>query len=532
MGGKRPNFLLIVADDLGFSDLGAFGGEIDTPRLDELAMRGLRMVDFHSAPACSPTRAMLMTGTDPHIAGIGTMLEVANPAFIGAPGYEGYLNERVVTVSEVLADAGWHTILSGKWHLGDTEESRPHARGFARSFALMPAGGSHYAGAGVNRFSIVDAVYREDGELVTSLPDDYYSSDYFTTRLLGYLEERPRDRPFFAYLPYSAPHWPLHAPAEDIARYRGRYADGPEALRDRRLTAMKSMRLCPPHAVPHPFIGGKPWGEMGDDERAWSARTMEVYAGMVTRMDWNIGRVIDALAASGDLEDTVIMFLSDNGAEGSMVEAMPIVGKLIADQIEQHFDNSIDNLGSPTSCCWYGPGWAQAATAPSRLHKSFTTEGGIRVPFFACGPGVIADGTISTAFAAAMDVPATLLDMAGVEHPSTWHSRPVEPQRGKSMADHFRAGAGQVHGADAETGWELFGRRAIRRGDWKALWLAEPEGPRRWQLYDLAHDPGELHDLANTHPALLTEMVEAWDRYASSCGVVDGPVSIFEMPHE
>jgi len=357
------NVLLIVADDLGFSDLGAFGGEIATPHLDALARRGIRFTGFHSAPACSPTRAMLMTGTDPHLAGIGTMLEVADPQFAGAPGYEGYLNERVVTVSELLQGAGWHTLLSGKWHLGDTEISRPHVRGFDRSFAMMPAGGSHYAGEAANRFSTVDAVYREDGVLVEELPRDYYSSDYFATRMIGYLDERPRDRPFFAYLPFSAPHWPLHAPQEDIARYRGRYDAGPEALRAERLSAMRGMGLCPEHAVPHPFVGTTEWSAMTPEAQAWSARTMEVYAGMVARMDWNIGRVVEHLRAAGDLEDTLILFLSDNGAEGSMVEAMPIVGTLIADQIARHFDNSIDNLGTATSCCWYGDGWAHAATA-------------------------------------------------------------------------------------------------------------------------------------------------------------------------
>lgn len=523
-----PNFLLIVADDLGFSDLGSFGGEIATPHLDALAAAGVRFTDFHSAPACSPTRAMLMTGTDPHIAGIGTMLEVADPGFTGAPGYEGYLNERVVTVSELLQAAGWHTILSGKWHLGDTEISRPHARGFTRSFALMPAGASHYAGEGTSGFSTVDAVYREDGELVTALPGDYYSSDYFATRLIGYLEDRPRDRPFFAYLPFSAPHWPLHAPKEDIARYHGRYAAGPEALREERLAAMRRIGLCGEAAVPHPLADGRSWREMSKAERAWSARTMEVYAAMVTRMDWNIGRVVEQLRASGDLDNTVILFLSDNGAEGAMVEAMPIVGALIADRIARNFDNGIDNLGSPTSCCWYGPRWAQAATAPSRLHKSYTAQGGIRVPFFACGPGVAAGGGISHAFSTAMDVPATLLDMAGVTQPTNWYGRPVEAMRGRSMAAHLGGEAESIHAPDTETGWELFGRRAIRRGRWKALWLREPEGSGGWQLYDLDSDPGEIDDLAAQRPDLLHDLIEAWDRYAAASGVVDRPVSLFE----
>jgi arylsulfatase A-like enzyme len=523
----RPNVLLIVADDLGFSDLGAFGGEIATPNLDALALAGSRFTDFHSAPACSPTRAMLMTGTDPHIAGIGTMLEMAQPGFAGAPGYEGHLNDRVVTVTELLAEGGYHCILSGKWHLGETASSIPAARGFHRSFALLPAGASHYAGEGVDRFSIVTTAYQEDGVAVPALPDDFYSSDYFAERLVGYLADRPRGQPFFAYLPFSAPHWPLQAPEDSIARYRGRYEAGPEALRAERLKRMQDMGLCPPDIAIHPFVGGTPWAEMTPEARAWSARAMEVYAGMVDRMDWNIGRVLDQLRATGDLDDTLVLFLSDNGAEGSMVEAMPIVGKVIADQIDRHFDNSLGNLGRPTSCCWYGPRWAQAATAPSRLHKAFTTEGGIRVPLLAAGPGV--GNGISHAFSTAMDIPATILEAAGIAAPGSWQGRPVEPMRGRSMSANLADPAAPIHPPGAETGWELFGRRAIRRDQWKAVWLRAPEGVAAWQLYDLATDPGETDDRSGDEPALLAELIAAWDRYVAQTGVIETPISYFEL---
>jgi arylsulfatase len=525
----RPNILLIVADDLGFSDLGAFGGEIETPSLDRLARAGVRFTDFHSAPACSPTRAMLMTGTDPHVAGIGSMLEMKHPDFEGAPGYEGHLNDRVVTVTELLRDAGYHTLLSGKWHLGETATSTPAARGFERSFAFLPAGGSHYGLGEGNAFSIVAATYQEDGAPVTELPADFYSSDYFADRMIGYLDERPRDRPFFAYLPFTAPHWPLQAPDASIAKYRGRYDDGPEALRARRLEALKAEGLCAPDVVPHPLVGGVAWEDMSPDQRAWSARAMEVYAAMVDRMDWNVGRVLAALEASGDLANTAVLFLSDNGAEGAIVEAMPIVGPKIQAQVDRLFDNSLENLGRPTSCCWYGPRWAQAATAPSRLHKSFTTQGGIRVPAFVSGAGVGRDGEISDAFATAMDVPATLLDWAGVEHPARYAGRAVAPMRGRSMAAHLAGATTAIHPADTETGWELFGRRGIRRGRWKAIWLRPPEGEARWELFDLAADPGETDDLAAREPQVLAELVEAWGRYVRETGVVETPTSLYEL---
>ncbi len=245
---KRPNVLVIVADDLGFSDLGAFGGEIETPRLDALARQGLRFTDFHTAPACSPTRAMLLTGTDHHIAGLGTLDEVASKSQRGRPGYEGYLNQRVVTVTELLREAGYRTFMSGKWHLGMTLETSPHTRGFDRSFALLPGAANHYASsprAGTG-FPRQDTLYAED-DCFVGLPEDFYTSDGFTSKLIDYLGERPKDgAPFFAYLAFSAPHWPLQAPDDLVAKYRGRYDEGPDVLRARRLERLIELGLCAP----------------------------------------------------------------------------------------------------------------------------------------------------------------------------------------------------------------------------------------------------------------------------------------------
>ena len=530
MPTPRPNLLLIVADDLGFSDLGAFGGEIETPHLDRLAASGVRLTDFHSAPACSPTRAMLMTGTDPHLAGIGSMLEVALESFAGAPGYEGYLNERVVTLPELLRDAGYRTLMSGKWHLGETPTSTPHARGFERSFAFLPAGGSHYGLGELNRFATVESVYEENGRRVESLPEDFYSSDYFATKLIEYLSEERGAQPFFAYLSFTAPHYPLQAPVREIAKYRGRYAAGPDALRAARLHALKALGLCAADVEPHPVVADEPeWNALGSAERAWSARTMEVYAAMVDRMDQNVGRVIELLRARGELEHTLIVFLSDNGAEGAIVESMPIYGPIIAERVRKYYDNSLDNLGSRTSCCWYGPRWAQAATAPSRLHKAFTTEGGIRVPAFATGAGVSRRGEIADVFATAMDIAPTFLELAGVRHPESYGGRHVERLRGRSMAPWLGGRATVVHAPGTETGWELFGRRAIRRDRWKALSLPRPFGSGSWQLYDLARDPGEIRDLAGEQPEMLRELLQAWDRFVAETGVVLTPVSVFEL---
>lgn len=533
----RPNFLVIVADDLGFSDIGAFGGEINTPNLDRLAHRGIRLTDFHSAPACSPTRAMLLTGTDHHVAGIGTMLEMAAPDFQGAPGYEGYLNDRVVALPELLRDAGYLTLMSGKWHLGDTIDRSPWARGFDRSFALLPAGASHYGTRGGGGLSPVPTMFTEDDQFVT-IGEDFYSSDAYTDTLLRYLDERPQDgedQPFFAYLPFQAPHWPLHAPQETIATYHGRYDDGPDALREERLAALIRLGLCSPDVEPHPVVadGAPEWADMTDEERAVSARNMEVYAAMVDRMDWNIGRVIDYLDGTGELDNTVVIFLSDNGAEGTIVEAMPLRGPEIEAFVAKHCDNSVDNLGAPTSWAWYGPRWAQAATAPSRLHKAFTTEGGIRVVGFVTWPGFTRQREIGTAFTTVMDIAPTVLELAGAAHPGTeYRGREVEPMLGRSMVPYLSGQAEAVHDADTGTGWELFGRRAIRQGDWKALHLPEPYGSGTWQLYDLSSDPGEVHDQAVSRPDKLAELIELWDRYVEDNGVIIGPVSLFEVDVE
>lgn len=529
----RPNFLVIVADDLGFSDIGAFGAEIETPNLDKLAYRGLRFTDFHSAPACSPTRSMLFTGTDHHLAGIGTMIEVALPEAIkDKPGYEGHLNDRVVTLSELLSDAGYHTVMSGKWHLGFTLETSPAARGFARSFALLAGGHNHYGYAG-NASGITGAktLYTEDHRFVDELPKVYYSSDSFTDRLLEFLEERPKDKPFFAYLPFSTPHWPLQAPRELIEKYRGKYDHGPDELREQRLKRLKALGLCADDVVPHPVITDEPaWDELSENERKLSARAMEVYAAMVERMDQNVGRVISHLEATEQLDNTVVLFLSDNGAEGAIVEALPIIGPKLSQYIQENYDNRLDNIGNANSYYWYGPRWAQAATAPSRLHKAFTTEGGIRVVSFLTWPGFERQQEIGTAFATVMDILPTFLDLAGTRHPeNSYKGRNIEEVRGRSLLPYMQRESNKVHGDKEATGWELFGRRAIRQGDWKAVFIPQPEGPATWQLYCLSKDPGETVDLAVRHPAILRELLRLWAVYVAETGVLTEPTSVFEV---
>lgn len=526
--GKRPNFLVIVADDLGFSDLGAFGGEIATPNLDALAHAGVRFTDFHTASACSPTRAMLLSGTDHHVAGIGTMAEALPPHLADKPGYEGYLNERVAALPELLHEAGYFTAMAGKWHLGLTLERSPSARGFERSFALLPGAANHYGFEPVGEddeqprlMRSTRGLYVEDGLYAENLPDDFYSSDTFADKLIQYLGERKDDdRPFFAYLPFSAPHWPLQAPAEIVEHYRGRYDAGPDALRAERLAKQKALGLLDAEVSAHPVVAPTPeWDALSPQERAFSARTMEVYAAMVERLDWNVGRVIAHLKETGEFDNTFVLFLSDNGAEGALLEALPIFGPDLQRFIRDYYDNSLENVGRGNSYVWYGPRWAQAGTAPSRLYKAFTTEGGIRVVVFAHHAALDRRG-VGDAFATVMDVVPTVLELAGVEHPGThWRGREIAAVKGRSLLPYLRNEADAVHDATHVTGWELFGRRAVRQGDWKAVFIPAPAGPGVWQLYDLARDPGETQDLAEAEPARLQTLLAHWETYVEENGV-------------
>ncbi|PGH12435.1 hypothetical protein AJ79_04271 [Helicocarpus griseus UAMH5409] len=560
---KRPNFLIVVADDLGFSDVGAFGGEIKTPNIDSLARDGgLRFTDFHAAAACSPTRSMLLSGTDNHIAGVGAMIETIKEFQKGKPGYEGYLNERVAALPELLQDAGYYTLMSGKWHLGLTPDRYPSGRGFQRSFTLLPGAANHTAYEPQLQspdklprlLASTPALYVEDDRRIdpSELGPDFYSTDAFTDKLLSYLDERTdaqKNQPFFAYLPFSAPHWPLQAPEQDINDYRGVYDAGPEALRQQRIKRLKELGLVPGHAVAHDVVAvadralSRDWETLSDEQKRYSSRTMEVYAGMVQRMDTAIGRVLERLRETGELEDTFVIFMSDNGAEGLLLEAVPVITENIFEHIAKYYDNSIENLGRGDSYVWYGPRWASAATAPSWLYKGFTAEGGIRVPLILRYPPLTegkgeegqsgSEGLkvgIEHAFATVMDITPTILELAGVTHPyPTFRGREVVPVRGKSWVPYLtnrnrNISSGwksndSIHAEDTVTGWELFGRQAVRKGRWKAVFIQKPYGPEKWQLHDLENDPGETNDLSEEDPGKLQELLFAWDEYVKEVGV-------------
>lgn len=389
----------------------------------------------------------------------------------------------------------------------------------------------------------IPSVYVEDYREVRpkDLDPDFYSSDSYVDKLLQYLGERSsedRDRPFFAYLAFAAPHWPLQAPDENVRKYKGMYDDGPAALRERRVKNLKRMGLLAEDAVAHEVVAlgdnrlARDWASLSLEDQAYSSRTMEVYAGMVDRMDEQIGRVVSYLEATGELDNTLTIFMSDNGAEGIMLEAVPMMGDNMAAHLDKYYDNSIQNIGRKNSFVWYGPRWAQAGTAPSRLYKAFTSEGGIRVPLILrSGQSVVtgvrdlgknSDGIVRE-FSTVMDIAPTILDLAGVKHPGAeYKNRKVQLMRGHSWVPYLTGATESIHTENHVVGWELFGRMGLRKGRWKATFIPEPFGPGVWQLYNLDQDPGETKDLRAAHPEKMAELLAAYRVYVEQVGVVEG----------
>ena len=525
-GHSRPNILLIVADDLGYSDLGSYGSEIDTPNLDALAMAGTRFSQFHAAATCSPTRAMLLTSVDHHIVGLGAFNALSRTSNQrGVPGYEAHLNWRAASLGEVFLNAGYHTYITGKWHLGYGAHSSPPAHGFQRSFVLADAGAGHFSA-----LSVIPtrrrATYRRNGRL-TRMPEGFYSSDFFVDEMIRYIEaDRPENRPFLAYVAFTAPHFPLQAKAGTVAKYEQRYLGGFEQLARRRHDRLLELDLLSHRETPEPYpLDESPaWDQLSDEQKAYESRRMAVYAAMVDDLDSATGRLIDYLKSIGEYDNTIVAFLSDNGAEGHRVKVAGIpLANLI--RIRTLFgvpccNNSYENIGALDSHIELGPQWASATIGPHRYYKSFPTQGGLLVPAFIAGPGI--DGPeLFSGFASVKDILPTLLDAAGIaNHGTSFRGREVVPMEGVSMLPMLTGESHTVHGDAYRMGWESFGKHAVRVGNWKLLRLPEPYGDNRWELFDLENDPAETRNLATTESARLAWMIEQWERYRQEANVI------------
>ncbi|MDP3693416.1 arylsulfatase, partial [Bradyrhizobium sp.] len=441
--------------------------------------------------------------------GLGNMAEFTASNQKGKPGYEGYLNDRVVPISSLLKDAGYNTYMAGKWHMGEEPRHWPAARGFTRDLALIPGGGSHLDdmwGAKGER-----QLYTRNGKVIQELRPGFHSSEDYTAAIIDNIEEnRGNGKPFFAYVALQAPHDPFQLPAEWLDKYKGRYDQGYDVTRATRLERMKKLGIVDPKAASFPRLANVPaWADLSDEARRQSARQMELYAAMVEHMDANIGKLIEYFKAKNLYDNTLIIFLSDNGPEGTMWNmAAP-------------WDNSkIENWGKKGTFIQYGAAWAQVSAGPFRLFKGYLSEGGIRAPLVVSGRGVNGSGRISNAVAHVMDIPATILNAAGVSHPGSYEGREVAPLQGKSLSSVLNGSRASVRGPSDWLGWELFGNRAIRQDNWKLLWLCEPHGPGKWQLYDLKADPGEMNDLASARPKVREQLIRHWVKYAEANNVI------------
>jgi arylsulfatase len=523
---KRPNVLLVVADDLGTLDIGAFGSEIRTPNIDRLANAGVRFSNFHTSATCSPTRAMLLSGSDSHSAGLGNMIEHMAPNQRGQAGYEGHLSPNVVTVAELLRNSGYRTYMAGKWHLGKEDKQLPYRRGFDQSFVMLEGGASYFNDQMGLTTMVATASYRHNGEMITELPDDFYASEYYADFVINQIESGgASDQPFFAYLAFTAPHWPLQVRDKDLDLYRGRYDAGYDALFDERIHAGKKLGSIPEQTLSAPRSAHvQPWSALTPEQQRQQSRVMEIYSAVVERMDFHLGRVLDHLEKTGELDNTLIVFMSDNGADGSDRSKLPGNKKWLAEA----WDLSYENMGKIKSYVYPGAAWARASVGPYRMYKEFLSEGGIRSPAIIAYPGMTNQGAMRDEFMTVQDITPTILEYTGVKHPGAeYQGRTVKPMTGVSLLPFMKDSNEPPHTDQQVTAWELFGNRAVRKGDWKLLWLSSkpkwlvtPSSADQWGLYNLAQDPAELNNLAADEPEKMAEMLSLWQQYVKDQQVI------------
>jgi arylsulfatase A-like enzyme len=511
----RPNIVLIIADDWGFSDPGSYGSEIATPTIDALARKGSRFASFHVAASCSPTRAMLLTGVNAHKAGLGNMPETIPPEHRGKPGYNAVLAPGVTTLAQRLKRAGYATLYAGKWHLGHDPADLPTARGWDRALALSQSGADNMENK-PNRLLYERADWTRDGKTAL-LPRRFYSSTLIVDEAIAQIDGVKGRKPFFATLGFLANHIPVQASDADIARYTGRYAAGWSALRDARAAGVVQAGLLP--ATPRITMDStRNWAALPADEKARWARAMQAYGGMATAMDRELGRLIAHLKATGQYDNTLFVFVSDNGAEATNPEAT----RFTAAMTNLMYDMTPERQGQPGSFTYIGALWASAAASPLRGYKFSAWEGGVRVPFIITLPpamqqaGLQVGGAVVRAPAHAVDLAPTLLDLAGVAA--------RDGLEGQSLLPALTDPAAAIHAPDEAIGYELSGNAVLYQGQWKLVKNLPPYGDGKWHLFDIAADPGEARDLAGSDAARFAAMQAGWQRWATANKVLPMPV--------
>ena len=519
----RPNIVLILADDLGYTDISPFGSEISTPNIARLAAEGLSFTNYHTAGSCAPARAMLLTGVDSHRNGVPNIPEALPAEQMAYDHYQGVLNDKVVTLANVLQAGGYHTYMTGKWHLGHTPELLPAARGFDRTIVMADTGADNWEQR--TYLPIYDkANWYADGAEHT-LPDDFYSSEYFIDKTIEFIASNAEDdQPFFAYVPFQAVHMPVQAPREFSDKYAGVYDEGWTVMRENRRLAAEEAGVIPEGTEAVVTPGTLIWDNLTEEQRRHHARRMEVYAGMVDAMDMHIGRLMDYLESIGKYDNTIFVFTSDNGAEGSNI-ILPNGGSALSPWFDiVGYNSNYETLGERNSWNAIGPSNATIAASPLTYYKFHANEGGLRVPLVMSGPGIGGQGGMTDEFVFVTDLAPTILNLVGVDiHDGSWLGREVEPIVGADFSEFLAGASSQVHDDFDSIGYELGGNSALFKGDYKIVINRTGQSETEWHLFNIRTDPGEARDLAQEQPALLEEMLADYESYVQANNVLPMP---------
>lgn len=530
----RPNIVFILADDLGFTDIAPYGSEVNTPNLTALAERGLSFNNYHTAPICAPSRAMLLTGVSNHLAGVPQIPEMLPPEQRSYSHYQGVLGSNVVTLATLLEDAGYNTYMAGKWHLGKTPEKLPSSRGFKRTVAMLDSGADNWDDRSYLPFE-EKANWYADGERF-ELPEDFYSSRFLVDKMIEFIDsgqggegqDGQEKKPFFAYLPFQAVHIPVQAPQEYIDRYMGVYDGGWDELRQQRFERAVELGIVPEGIAMRRMDSTGDWQALSPERKRYEAKRMAVYAAMIEAMDFHIGRLIAYLEARGELDNTVFVFTSDNGSEGSG-EDNPQNFISTRSLASIGYNTDYETLGLERSYNTIGASFASASASPLAYFKFYTGEGGMRVPLIVAGAGIQQRG-LSNAFAWATDITPTLLSIAGVAQPGERYAgRKVLPITGKDLSPVLSGEQQAVYGEDDAVGFELAGQGALFQGDYKLLRTQAPLGDGEWRLFNIAKDPGETKDLAAVEPTRFRAMMEAYKQFEQDNQVLPMPLGFSPM---
>ena len=509
----RPNIVLVLADDLGFSDIAPYGGEVSTPNLTALAEAGIKFTNYHTAASCAPSRAMLLTGVDSHRNGVPNIPEAIPPEQGIHAHYAGTLNQNVVTVATLLQDEGYHTYLAGKWHLGKEVDQLPSRRGFERTVALADTGADNWEQKPY--IPIYEkANWFADGEVMT-LPDDFYSSRFLVDKTIEFIDSNSDSgSPFFAYVPFQAVHTPVQAPQEFIEKYEGVYDEGWRVLREQRLETAIALGIIPDDTSMVSMSSTEDWDSLSAEEKKFQSKRMAVYAAMIEAMDYHLGRLILHLREIGEYENTIFIFTSDNGSEASGSRAN--AGSLAKmAQALQGYSTDYETLGLKGSFNSIGPSFASAAASPLAYYKFYSGEGGMRVPLIIAGESISPEQSKTNAFSFVTDLTPTILELCQVNQPGErYGGRLVEPIIGRSLVSILDNKTEQVYSAYDTVGYELAGNAALFQGDYKLVLNRGPLGDDNWHLFNIVVDPGETSDLAISMPDKRQSMISAYERYA------------------